>query len=325
MPRKLRIEYPGAIYHVLNRGNYRAWVFDTPGARDALERCLLQACERNGWILHAYVVMGNHYHLALETPGGNLSGGMQWFESTFANRFNRIRQERGHVFQGRYKALVVEPGSGGLGRLCHYIHLNPCRAGLCDISRLAAYRHSSYWRMRHAEARRPCLRFDTALAAAGGLADHAEGWRRYEEYLAFQLKQGPAGRDAAYARLSQGWAIGTEGFRATLLEYHRNIELMRAWGRHGGAQAREQSWQLELDRYLARLSEAERGDKTKSAPWKLAIVQSMKRNTGASNDWLASRLEMGSGKYVSRLMSDVEYRRRITQELRDRLDVKCEA
>src|SRR3954468_7057421 len=124
MARKLRLEYEGALYHVINRGNYRTAIFGTKGARAAFLKCLGEACVKSKWVVHAYVLMSNHYHLALETPEGNLVEGMRWLQSTFANRFNRYRGERGHVFQGRYKALLVED-SEGLGAVAHYIHLNP--------------------------------------------------------------------------------------------------------------------------------------------------------------------------------------------------------
>src|SRR6266516_3022410 len=99
MARKLRLEFPGACYHVINRGNYRADIFRTEGARAAFETCLFEACAMSNWVLHA----------------------------TFANRFNRLRGERGHLFQGRYKALLVEEGAP-LGQVCHYLHLNPVRS-----------------------------------------------------------------------------------------------------------------------------------------------------------------------------------------------------
>ena len=90
MSRKLRFEYPGAIYHILNRGNYRSWIFESEGAKKSFEKTLFEACEYAGWKLHAFVVMGNHYHLALETPEPNLSEGMRWLQSVFAMRFNRF-------------------------------------------------------------------------------------------------------------------------------------------------------------------------------------------------------------------------------------------
>ncbi len=115
MARKLRLEFPGACYHVINRGNYRANVFQSEKTKAAFVSCLFEACVKSHWLLHAFTVMRNHYHLALETPEGNLVAGMQWLQSTFANRFNRLRDERGHLFQGRYKALLVEEGAGRKG------------------------------------------------------------------------------------------------------------------------------------------------------------------------------------------------------------------
>lgn len=90
MPRKPRIEYADAIYHVMNRGNYRDDIFLVEGSGGIFEKTLFEACARFGWMLHAYVAMSNHYHLALQTPDANLVQGMQWFQSTFGNRFNRL-------------------------------------------------------------------------------------------------------------------------------------------------------------------------------------------------------------------------------------------
>ena len=78
MARKLRTETEGGLFHVINRGNYRKWIFAEEGAKAAFERALFESCERAGWVLHAFCIMGNHYHLALETPRGNLSEGGQY-------------------------------------------------------------------------------------------------------------------------------------------------------------------------------------------------------------------------------------------------------
>lgn len=127
MARKLRIEFPGAIYHVLNRGNYRRDLFLTAGEAGAFVETMQEAVLRYGWRLHAYVLMRNHYHLAVETPEPNLKDGMHWLQSTFATRFNRFRKERGHLFprplsiaSGRERGVLVafgelhplEPGAG---------------------------------------------------------------------------------------------------------------------------------------------------------------------------------------------------------------------
>jgi putative transposase len=93
MARKLRLEYPGACYHVINRGNYRRDVFAPAGAAEAFERCLFEVCGQYGWRLHAFVVMRNHFHLAVETPEADLSAGMKWLQGTWAARFNRYHGE----------------------------------------------------------------------------------------------------------------------------------------------------------------------------------------------------------------------------------------
>jgi REP element-mobilizing transposase RayT len=104
-------------------------VFETVGAAQAFEATLAETCERHAWRIHAYVIMRNHYHLALETPGANLVQGMHWLQGTFASRFNRFRAVHGHLFQGRYQALLVEDASA-LQRVVHYIDLNSVRAGI---------------------------------------------------------------------------------------------------------------------------------------------------------------------------------------------------
>jgi len=96
-----------------------------------------------GWRVHGYCLMRNHYHLALETPRGNLVSGVHWLQSTFGNRFNRYRGERGRAFQGRYQAILVEPGVH-LARLVDYLHLNPVRARIVALEQLVQFRWSSY-------------------------------------------------------------------------------------------------------------------------------------------------------------------------------------
>jgi REP element-mobilizing transposase RayT len=299
MARKLRLEFPGAIYHVINRGNYRAYVFKSEGAKHAFEECLFAACERSGWLLHAFVIMGNHYHLALETPQGNLVAGMQWLQSTFANRFNKLRGERGHLFQGRYKALLVEEGEA-LGMLCHYLHLNPVRAGIVPVGRLGEYRHSSHWYLSRPELRPRFLHCATALTEAGGLADNPAGYRAYTDYLTWQSADGPVGKSKAYVSMSKGWALGGQGFKQALLRDQAVAAVARAWESEGVREVREAQWQSALDRLRRQIPLEQTHDQRKSAPWKVQLAVQMKAATDASNGWLAAQLGMGSGFYVSK-------------------------
>lgn len=299
MARKLRLEFPGAIYHVINRGNYRSYVFKSVGARQAFEDCLFAACARSGWLLHAYVIMGNHYHLAVETPQGNLVSGMQWLQSTFANRFNKLRGERGHLFQGRYKSLLVEEGEA-LGMLCHYIHLNPVRARIVSVDRLSEHRHSSYWYLTRPKLRPKFLDCATALIEAGALADTPAGWRAYADYLNWQATEGPVGKSKAYVSMSKGWALGGKGFKQTLLQDQAVAAVTRAWESQGVREVREAQWQAVLDGLRVQIPAEQRQNQRKSAPWKVQLATQMKTLTDASNGWLAAQLDMGSGFYVSK-------------------------
>ena len=299
MARKLRLEFPGAIYHVINRGNYRAWIFQTEGARAAFEAGLFDACARYGWLLHAYVLMGNHYHLAVETPAGNLVNGMQWLQSSFANRFNKLRGERGHVFQGRYQSLLVEAGEA-LGHVSHYLHLNPVRAGIVPAERLGEYRHSSYWYLRRKRERPSFMRVETALAEAGGLPDDQRGWEAYGRYLAWQAADGPAGKTAAYVSLSRGWALGSGEFKQALLKDHAVAAEARAWESQGVREVRRLRWEQRLAELLAALPETEKRATAKAAPWKVAVAARMRQISDVPNAWLAEQLRMGSGFYVSK-------------------------
>ena len=141
MARPLRIEYEGACYHVTARGNDRKKIFFSPRDYERFREYLVMAGERFGCLLHAYVLMGNHYHLLLETPLGNLSRVMHYIKGSYTTYVNTKRKRSGHLFQGRYKSIVVDTDSYLL-ELSRYIHLNPVRAGI--QGRPEDYQYSSY-------------------------------------------------------------------------------------------------------------------------------------------------------------------------------------
>lgn len=313
MPRKLRLEFPGAIYHVINRGNYRRWIFRDAATRTAFQSCLFDACQRCEWLLHAFVVMGNHFHLALETPKGNPVAGMHWLLATFACRFNRFRSEQGHLFQGRYKSLLVEEGAA-LGQLCHYIHLNPVRAGLVTVPDLSDYRHGSYAFMSQPAGRPPFLRVETALIEAGELPDSPAGRRCYRDYLEWQAEEGPAGKSRAYANLSRGWALGSHEFKAALVREHNLAPYVRALEISGAREVNALRWSESLARALRALrrTTAESIHAPKSAEWKLAVAAWMKSHTDASNGWLAEALNLGAPAALSRNLT--RFRRSCLQD-----------
>lgn len=131
MTRPLRIQYPGAVYHVTSRGNRRGAIFNDEDDRKVFFAVLCETLERFHVLCHGYCLMGNHYHLLLETIEGNLCGAMRQLNGVYTQIYNRKHHKCGHVFQGRYKAILIEK-SAHLLEACRYIVLNPVRAGLTD-------------------------------------------------------------------------------------------------------------------------------------------------------------------------------------------------
>ena len=301
MARKLRLESEGGIYHVISRGNYRAPVFRAEKTKAAFLKCLDEACGKTGWRVHAWCVMSNHYHLAVETPQANLVEGMRWLQSTFALRFNRLRKERGHVFQGRYKSLLVDP-DGGLGPLCHYIHLNAVRAQLRPVEELSEWRWSSLHGLMNPKLRPAWYDPMAALGHAGGLADTPPGRKKYLDYLAWLAEDEPARKAQKFSEMSKGWIIGTAGFARDMAREHGESA---GHGRRLASEmrlAQEAVWQEEAERLLRKLGRpsghlAKAG---KSVDWKLALAAELKARTTATNRWLGTQLHLGNMHEVSR-------------------------
>lgn len=126
MARPIRVEFEGAVYHVTARGNERRAIYRDDQDRKLFLETLEQCADRFGAVVHAYCLMPNHYHLLFETPRGNLSRALGWLQTTYSVRFNRKYSRSGHLFQGRYKAIVVEADEYAK-ELVRYIHLNPVR------------------------------------------------------------------------------------------------------------------------------------------------------------------------------------------------------
>lgn len=301
MPRKLRLEYPGAIQHVFNRGNYRSDILAAEETKAAFEACLFEACEKSGWILHAFVAMRNHYHLALETPDGNLVAGMQWLQSTFASRFNRFRKEHGHLFQGRYKSILTEEGKS-LGEVRDYINLNPASARIASIDSLASYRYSSYWYLFHPAQRPRFLRPQTALEWTG-IPDTSKGWDVYRARLELQLESDlqARGRQKRSKAMCRGWAIGSDEFKASLVKEFNLTGVLRSADPSGVREIRQTRWLAMLENGLKALNRRrdEALNDLKSAPWKLALAAWMKSHTQVSNRWLSDQLGLGATAALS--------------------------
>jgi len=301
MPRQPRIEFEGACYHVINRGNYRSNIFKSDGAKQALLKALGETAQKLDWKIHAWVIMTNHFHVALETPKGNLVEGMKLWQGTFATRFNRLRKEQGHIFQGRYKSLLVDSGSH-LGALCHYIHLNPIRARVCRVDDLKSWPWSSLHWMLNPKLRPEWFSPVAALDHGGGWPDTTKGHRLYVDYLKWLSAASNAKRELFFDEMCKGWVLGSAQFKKGLLQdreelHDRNLRSGTALD-EGNSLLWADSLSALLHKGGFELKDAL--DTPKSAPWKIVIAAAMKSKTTVTNRWLADHLNMGGHHEVSR-------------------------
>ena len=203
MARPLRIEFPGAVYHVTSRGNARADIFVDDHDRELFLKVLGQVVRCCNWLCHAYCLMDNHYHLLIETPEGNLSAGMRQLNGVYTQAYNRTHEQDGHVFKGRFKAVLVEK-ENHLLELCRYIVLNPLRAGM--VKRPDDHPWSSYLATL-GQVDCPAFLVTSWLLGNFGTAP-TEARQRYRQFVAEGIMQGAS----PWAQLSGQVLLGSAEF-----------------------------------------------------------------------------------------------------------------
>ena len=312
MPRKARVEFAGALYHLLDRGDRQEAIFHDDADRELFLATLAQACTRCGWRVNALVLMTNHYHLLVETPEANLVSGMRWFQTTYTVRFNRRHALSGHLFQGRYKAVVVDPEARGYSiTLSDYIHLNPVRARMISLQdRLYDYQWSSY-RWYATRAGRPSWFESERVLGELGLEDTREGRRHYVERMRVRAVEEFSGRLAAEREeLRRGWCLGGESFRERMLalldsageRFRRGKAIDGAVRRSHDLEEAERLLRVGLEQVALErtaLPALKRND-----PRKIAIALLIRGRTAVANEWIARELALGHVSSVSRYCSD---------------------
>jgi len=178
MTRPLRINIEGGLYHVTSRGNERKIIYSGDGDRERFLEILGAMVERFGWICHAYCLMDNHYHLVVETPRGNLSEGMRHLNGVYTQYYNVSKRRSGHLFQGRYKAIIVEKDAHLL-ELARYVVMNPVKAGICKMA--GDYIWSSY-RAATGEVKKPDYLFTDWILGQFG-ANRITAIKKYVEFV----------------------------------------------------------------------------------------------------------------------------------------------
>jgi REP element-mobilizing transposase RayT len=304
MARQLRLEYPGAIYHILNRGDRREAIFRDDVDYQLFLSTLDETCVKADWLVHAYCLMGNHFHLVLETPRGNLVSGMKWFLGTYTLRFSRRHGVSGHLFSGRYKALLVDPGLPDyLRTVCEYVHLNPARAQLLRPSEpLQAYRWSSYPAYLDQSRRRPAwLQVERVLAGMGIPKDTSAGRKQFERWMQERRREE---NPEDYAGIRRGWCWGDESFRREVLAQQESGGVKLISDGASPETAMEKAERLAREE-LAKLGwkETDLAQRRKGDPEKLKIAAKLRAETTMTLSWIAARLQMGAASSLGNLFS----------------------
>jgi putative transposase len=298
MPRKLRLEYPGAMYHLMSRGDQREDIFLCDVDRHDFLKTLAEACRKTGWQIHAFCLMRNHYHLVVETPNANLVAGMAWLQSTYTIRLNNRHNLTGHVLSGRYKAQLVEgSGNGYLRTACDYVHLNPIRAHLLSPDdRLLAFPWSSFPLYLSAAAHRPeWLRADRLLGEHGIHGDTPAGRQEFERHM--ERRRLEEVDEEKLEEFRRAWCLGGETFRKECLE-----QMEGKVGENHPGETRLETAEAKAERLiveeLMRLNWKEEDllEHSKSDPRKLAIAARLRQETTLSIKQIAERLHLGKPK-----------------------------
>lgn len=319
MPRKPRIEFEGAIYHVMSRGNRQDAIFLDNRDCETFLDTLDEVCGRTGWLIHAFVLMGNHYHLLLETPEANLVAGMKWLQGTYTQRFNARHKQWGHLLQGRYKALPVDGSTEGyFPAVGSYIHLNPARARLFDLAteKLGDYRWSSYPLYLRASKRPDWLCVDRILGSMG-LKDDKSGHAFFRQAMQKRVAEianceDPKVVDQDWGRIRRGWYFGSTGFRDELLGKLDKVIGVRGKRDSFDGIATRQHDELEASRLLhsgmdaLSITEDDLEAMPKSCIEKCCLAWLVRKRTCVSNEWIKQCLHMGKATNFSALVKRAE-------------------
>jgi putative transposase len=318
MPRAPRMEFPGAIYHVMARGNRREPIVFDDDDRELFVGTLGEACEMTGWEVFAWVLMDNHYHAVFRTPTANLVEGMRWFQNAYTRRLNGRRRLWGHLFGGRYRSILIEDGEHGsdgwgdyLATAMDYVHMNPGRAGLVNGRERSSLDYR--WSSLHQGYARPPSKRPVWLAGKEGMevmgySDTAAGRRQLVERLDEWVRDeggDPTTAGVSFStRVKRGWFWGSERFQEKMMKamVKRGIRKNRTYRSSAMLKDhREGAGKQIIAAALAHYGVSEedlrskiRGDLRKvSVAWKIA------KTTTLPQAWIADRLNLKSAANAS--------------------------
>lgn len=306
MARSLRIEYAGAIYHVMNRGDHRESIFSDDRDRTVFLNTLGEACRSSGWRVHAYCLMGNHFHLVVETPAPTLVVGMKWFLGTYTQRYNARHRLRGHLFSGRYKSLIVDGSESFYFRtVCDYVHLNPARAALVSAEQaLSAYPWSSLSHYRARPEKRPVwLETGRLLGELGLEKDTASARAEFERLLEQRRELGDD--EDVLKRIRRGWNFGAPDFVSRLSAHVAKAINPEIHSLGPVAEIMEVKARRLIQEFLDENKWGPERLRTerKLHPLKLQLAWELRKNTTQSMAWIAREIYAGTRGTLSNELS----------------------
>jgi len=292
MARAPRIEYPGALYHVMNRGNHLERIFRDNVDRTLLLQALEQTAKSAGWSVHSFCFMSNHYHLLIETHRATLVKGMQYLNSTYTRRYNLRHKTFGHLFQGRYKGLLIDPEDASYFlTVSDYIHLNPVRAKIIQDTHdfWKDPWNSVGWLAAKRSKMPDWLKWQRVYGQLGYSKRTLSAIRAYRKHI--QEKTHQQEDNPQYRKIRRGWCLGSESFirqmKDKLYELGQNQEDSETWNDEASEELEEERAERLLAQGARRLGYS--GWQQAKGSDRMLLCRLVRQCTQVPVKWLAGR------------------------------------
>jgi len=287
-------------------------------------KTLGQVCERTGWRIHSYALMPNHYHWLLETPLGGLVDGMRWFQTTYTARYNARHRQCGHLFQGRYKAIIMDPDEPSYFRtLSDYIHLNPVRARLLkkEMPRLGDFPWSSYPSFVR-KAKGPAWLETRRVLESCGMT-----WQGYRHYMQGRVREVLGGEKALadeWKSVRRGWVLGGDAFREKMLAcIGERMESRKRESYSGeemkGIDRKRAEELLKKGLQALKVEQRELQDMKTTDERKQALTWLIRSSTQVPCEWICEELGLGHRSNISRAVRSFDAADHKTARLKSKM------
>jgi REP element-mobilizing transposase RayT len=289
MPRAPRIEFAGAIYHVMNRGDHLEPIYQNDQDREIFLKTLGETCGSTGWFIHSFVLMKNHYHLLLETPRPNLVRGMQYLNSTYTQRYNSRHKTRGHLFQGRYKALIVDGESENYFlTVSDYIHMNPVRIRqVKTLSELLKDPWNSAEMLTARRKKQPVwLQWQRIYGELGHHSLNRKARQDFRKHLEEQIEA--VADQKGWDKIRRGWCLGSKAFLERMKDRLGNLLDRKPNNENWRGEPVEEAEEQRATRLLAKALRCWKLDHPHQVKGQERYLLAMwlRDHSGVSNGWL---------------------------------------